>query len=183
MDLACSLILVVALSWLWLLIIFLYVVTFQLPIVFRQERIGRGEHSFTLLKFRTLKDTSGDLLQRRFFPGNFLRVTSLDELPQLWNVIKGDMSLVGPRPLPVAYLPLFSLEQRLRHSVKPGITGWAQVNGRHSISWPQKFKLDLYYIRNVSLQLDLRIIARTIRLLVSFKRDESLDEKPFTGER
>jgi len=114
--------------------------------------------------------------------GNLLRRTSLDELPQLWNVMKGEMSLVGPRPLPVQYLPLFSPEQRRRHSIRPGITGLAQVNGRHGISWEEKFSYDLYYVQHVSFLYDVHIMAMTVGLLFSFKRDVSLEEKAFTGK-
>lgn len=182
-DVVGALILVLGLSWLFLAIILLYVVTLQFPIFFTQRRVGRDEHPFTLLKFRTLAKADQDLSQRSFFPGNMMRLTSLDELPQLWNVLKGEMSLIGPRPLPVAYLPLFSPDQRLRHSIRPGITGWAQVNGRHAISWPEKFRLDIFYVKNVSFSLDLKILFKTLQLLWSFKRDVSLSERPFAGER
>lgn len=182
-DLSGSVVLLFSLSWLWLAIILLYAITFQFPIFFRQKRIGRQGKPFSLLKFRTLKDTDDDLLHRQFFPGNLLRATSLDELPQLGNVLKGDMSLIGPRPLPVRYLPLFSVEQSLRHSVRPGITGWAQVNGRHGITWPEKFGLDLYYIRHLSFRLDVAIVIKTLRLLFSFRPDVSLHEKEFRGEQ
>jgi undecaprenyl phosphate N,N'-diacetylbacillosamine 1-phosphate transferase/sugar transferase EpsL len=110
-----------------------------------------------------------------------MRFTSLDELPQLWNVIRGDMSLIGPRPLPVHYLHLFYPEQKTRHDLRPGITGLAQVKGRHNISWEDKFAFDLYYVKHISLMLDLKIFFRTLWLLVSPKQDTSLDEKPFTG--
>ena len=172
----------IMLSWLFATIILLYLFTFQLPIFFRQQRIGRDEQIFSLVKFRTLKDGPIDLTRRRFWLGNVLRFTSLDELPQLWNVLLGEMSLIGPRPLPVAYLPLFSNEQRIRHTTRPGITGWAQVNGRHQISWPQKFKLDMFYIENLSFNLDLKILFKTVQLFFAFRRDVSLEEKPFTGE-
>lgn len=181
-DVSASILLLILLSWLWAIIIFLYVVTFQFPVFFSQKRIGRNERPFILFKFRTLRNSNAPVSKRKFFPGNLIRSTSLDELPQLWNVLKGEMSLIGPRPLPVAYLPLFSQEQRRRHAVRPGITGWAQVNGRHQIAWPEKFRLDLYYVQNISFRLDLEILIKTIRLLASFKRDRSLDEKAFSGE-
>lgn len=149
---------------------------------FIQKRIGRNEKIFRLAKFRTLKEN--DLLpldQRRFAFGNLLRSTSLDELPQLLNVLKGEMSFIGPRPLLVEYLPLFTAAERERHLVRPGITGWAQVNGRNSISWAEKFRLDVFYVRHVSLSLDLEIFFKTLRLLLSFKKDKSFEESKFTG--
>ena len=182
-DFTGALLLIVVFSWLFLAIILLYVITMKFPVFFSQQRIGKGERAFTLFKFRTLKDSAGPLYERRFFPGNVIRRMSLDELPQLWNVLRGDMSLIGPRPLPIRYLPLFSADQRIRHSIRPGVTGWAQVNGRHGIPWHEKFALDNYYVRNVSFSLDLKILFKTIRLLLSFKPDVSLEEKPFTGER
>jgi len=121
------------------------------------------------------------LLERKFPLGNFLRSTSLDELPQLIHVLRGEMSLIGPRPLPLEYLPLFSKEQSLRHSVKPGITGLAQVSGRNSLSWEEKFKLDILYVRTVSFMLDMKITLKTIILLLSFKKDHSLSEQKFSG--
>lgn len=175
-------ILVIVLLWLFLLIGLLYLLSGERSLFYRQSRLGREEKVFTMWKFRTLKDDPQlSLAERRFALGSFLRFTSLDELPQLWNVLKGEMSLVGPRPLPVEYQPLFSAEQRKRFSVKPGITGWAQVNGRHGISWAKKFELDNWYIDHQSFWLDLRIIFKTIVLLLSFKKDVSLEEEPFHG--
>ncbi|MBO6899860.1 MAG: sugar transferase [Rhizobiaceae bacterium] len=138
------------------------------PVFFRQSRPGLRGLPFEMVKFRTmteLRDRNGQLLpdeQRLPAFGRILRATSLDELPELWNVIKGDMSLVGPRPLLMEYLPLYSAEQARRHEVKPGITGWAQVNGRNAITWEEKFALDVWYVDNRSLWLDLRIIGMTI---------------------
>lgn len=180
-DVVMALAMAVAFSWLFVLIIMLYILTVEYPFIFTQIRIGRGGKFFTLIKFRTLKKSDGSLQGRRFLLGDILRFTSLDELPQLWNVLKGDMSLIGPRPLPSCYLPLFSTEQALRHAVRPGITGWSQLNGRHSIAWEEKFKLDVYYVRSISFMLDVKIVLKTIGLLLSFKRDISLDERPFTG--
>jgi sugar transferase EpsL len=137
------------------------------PIFFRQQRPGLNGKPFTLLKFRTMTtehDGQGNLLPdtKRLTPfGQFLRNTSLDELPELFNVLKGDMSLVGPRPLLMQYLDRYTPEQRRRHKVTPGITGWAQVNGRNAITWEQKFKLDVWYVDNQSLWLDMKIIALT----------------------
>lgn len=138
------------------------------PVLFRQQRTGRLGKPFTLLKFRTMneeRDTRGRLLpdgERLNGLGQFLRRTSLDELPTLINVIKGDMSLVGPRPLITDYLERYSPEQMRRHLVKPGITGWNQINGRNALSWEKKFAQDVWYVDNWSLWLDLRILARTI---------------------
>jgi lipopolysaccharide/colanic/teichoic acid biosynthesis glycosyltransferase len=137
------------------------------PVLFRQVRPGLGGSSFQLVKFRTMRDARdsggkplGD--HERLTPfGKALRATSLDELPQLFNVLRGDMSLVGPRPLLMEYLPHYSPEQARRHDVRPGITGWAQVNGRNAISWEDKFRLDVWYVDNMSVRLDLKIMALT----------------------
>lgn len=170
--------------WLWLLIVLLYVACWEFPVFFKQLRTGRGEKPFLLYKFRTLStDTSKPLPERQFPLGKVLRATGLDELPQMWNILRGEMSLIGPRPLPVEYLELFSPEQRRRHEVLPGITGWAQVNGRHGIPWGEKLKLDLYYVNHLSLALDLRIAGKTIRGLFQPGKDVSLLEKPFAGEQ
>jgi len=139
------------------------------PLLFRQERPGLNGDIFNIIKFRTMTnkcDLDGNLLPvsiRLTKFGRFLRSTSLDELPGLWNVIKGNMSLVGPRPLLVEYLPLYSHSQARRHIVKPGITGWAQVNGRNTITWDEKFDLDLWYVDNQSMWLDIRILWLTIK--------------------
>ncbi len=136
---------------------------------FFQTRPGKNGTLFKILKFKTMndkKDAKGVLLSdaERLTPvGAFIRKTSLDEIPQLLNVLKGDMSLVGPRPLLVEYLPLYSEEQSLRHKVRPGITGWAQVNGRNAISWNEKFKLDVWYVRNQSFLLDIKILFLTVK--------------------
>jgi lipopolysaccharide/colanic/teichoic acid biosynthesis glycosyltransferase len=137
-------------------------------VLFCQERAGHHERIFLLYKFSTMSDkhdSNGELLpdnERMTRFGSFLRKTSLDELPQLFNVLKGDISLVGPRPLLVEYLPFYNKEQRKRHQVKPGITGWAQINGRNSITWEEKFILDLYYVENVTLMLDFKILFNTV---------------------
>ncbi|MBL7846668.1 MAG: sugar transferase [Cyclobacteriaceae bacterium] len=181
-DTLAAAILLVLLSWLFLLVGLLYLLTGERSLFFRQERLGRNEKAFTLYKFRTLKANEHlPLDKRKFTLGSFLRYLSLDELPQLWNILKGEMSLVGPRPLPVTYQPLFSAEQRKRFTVKPGITGWAQVNGRHGIPWERKFELDNWYVDHQSFRVDLRIIFKTIVLLLSFKKDISLEEEPFQG--
>lgn len=139
------------------------------PITFTQERPGKDSKIFTVYKFRTMTsdcDADGNLLsdEERLIPlGQFLRKASLDELPQLWNVLIGDMSFVGPRPLLVRYLPRYNAEQARRHDVQPGITGWAQVNGRNALSWDEKFKLDLWYLDNWSLWLDFKILLLTVK--------------------
>jgi lipopolysaccharide/colanic/teichoic acid biosynthesis glycosyltransferase len=139
------------------------------PVFFTQIRPGLGGKLFKMIKFRTMTDAcdaSGGLLpdEARLTPfGKWLRSTSLDELPELLNVLRGDMSLVGPRPLLVEYLPLYTAEQARRHEVRPGITGWAQVNGRNAISWEEKFKLDVWYVDNQSLWLDIKILWHTVK--------------------
>ena len=142
------------------------------PVLFRQPRPGLNGEVFTLLKFRTMRseDAASGLLtdeQRLTSLGRTLRATSLDELPTLWNVLRGEMSFVGPRPLLVDYLPLYSAEQARRHEVRPGITGLAQVNGRNSLSWEEKFRLDVRYVDNLSLGLDARILLATLRTVLS----------------
>ncbi len=139
------------------------------PVFFRQVRPGLHGRPFEMIKFRTMRDAAdaeGNPLsdsERLTRLGRFLRSSSLDELPELWNVLRGEMSLVGPRPLLMEYLPLYSPEQARRHEVRPGITGWAQVNGRNAISWDERFALDVWYVDNRSLRLDLRIIWLTVR--------------------
>ncbi|QEG36645.1 sugar transferase [Bythopirellula goksoeyrii] len=150
------------------------------PVIFVQTRSGKKGHPFNIYKFRTMNDatdTAGQLLSdaERLTPfGQFLRSTSLDELPELWNVLSGDMSLVGPRPLLMEYLSLYSIEQARRHDVRPGITGWAQVRGRNKTSWEERFTLDVWYVRNQSLWLDWKILVLTI-LAVLMRRDVSAD--------
>ncbi len=145
------------------------------PVFFRQKRPGLKGKQFTMIKFRTMLDVidkEGKPLpdeERLTKIGKFIRSTSLDELPELWNVIKGDMSLVGPRPLLMEYLPLYSKEQSRRHAVNPGITGWAQINGRNALSWEQKFELDVWYVDNRNMWLDIKILLLTIKKV--FKSD------------
>jgi lipopolysaccharide/colanic/teichoic acid biosynthesis glycosyltransferase len=143
------------------------------PVFFHQVRPGLNGKSFKMIKFRTMTNASapnGELLadtERLTSVGGFLRSTSLDELPELWNVIRGDMSLVGPRPLLLEYLPLYSEEQSKRHDVRPGITGWAQVNGRNTLSWEDKFSLDVWYTENRSVWLDMKILFLTVKQVFS----------------
>jgi len=174
--------LIVSFSGLLILSPLIIIITFGLFIVnhgkpfFLQPRPGKNERIFKVIKFKTMtdeKDEAGNFLpdaNRITKIGMFVRSTSLDELPQLLNVLKGDMSLIGPRPLLVQYLPLYNMQQSRRHEVRPGITGWAQVNGRNAISWQQKFELDVWYVDNFSLLLDIKIISRTIRKV--FKRED-----------
>lgn len=151
------------------------------PIFFTQERPGLGGKIFKLYKFRTMREPNPDGLldegdaERMTRLGRILRSTSLDELPQLWNVLKGEMSLVGPRPLLTEYLPLYSARQARRHDVKPGITGWAQVNGRNNLSWQEKFEFDVWYVENQSFWLDMRILMKTVKKVLS-RKDVASDD-------
>ena len=161
------------------------------PVLFRQERPGLRGEPFTILKFRTMTNEQGrdgDLLpeaERLTRVGRFLRATSLDELPELWNVVRGDMSLVGPRPLRMEYLELYSDRQARRHDVRPGITGWAQVQGRNLVSWPERLEMDVWYVENQSFWLDVKILLMT--LIVVFRGtgvspENSVTMEPFRGE-
>lgn len=160
------------------------------PVFFRQTRPGRDGKPFKMVKFRTMLDAVDkqgkplpDQLRMTSF-GSFLRGTSLDELPEIWNVIKGDMSLVGPRPLLMEYLPLYSEEQFRRHEVRPGVTGWAQVNGRNAISWEDKFKLDIWYVDNQSIWLDIKILLLTGKKVLvrdGISGDGEVTMSKFTG--
>lgn len=181
LDLFFAVMLLLLTSWIFILIRLLYWLTFQQNMVFIHPRIGKNEETFNLFKFRTLKEVDVPLSERRFLLGDFLRFTSLDELPQLINVVRGEMSLIGPRPLPVDYLPLFSAKQKFRHAVRPGISGLAQVSGRHSITWKEKFEYDYFYIHHLTFALDVKIAIKTILLLLSLRKDVSLDEKKFLG--
>ena len=166
----------------YLVIIVMVRINLGSPIFFKQERPGLNNKVFNIYKFRTMTnehDNYGNLLPdetRLTNFGRFLRSTSLDELPSLWSVLKGDMSLIGPRPLLVEYLPFFSEKQARRHEVRPGITGWAQVNGRNAISWEEKFELDVWYVDNLSIVLDIKIIWLTI-IKVLFRDGISPDNK------
>ncbi|MGU3794691.1 sugar transferase [Vibrio diabolicus] len=161
------------------------------PVLFRQTRPGLNGKPFEMVKFRTMKDAvdaQGNLLpdSERMTPfGDKLRNSSLDELPELWNVLKGEMSLVGPRPLLMQYLPLYSQEQARRHEVKPGVTGWAQINGRNAISWEDKFKLDVWYVDNRNLWLDIKILFLTVKKVFvkeGISADGHVTIEPFTGQ-
>ncbi|ENV2992888.1 sugar transferase [Vibrio vulnificus] len=161
------------------------------PVLFRQTRPGLNGKPFEMVKFRTMKDdvdAQGNPLpdSERMTPfGDKLRNSSLDELPELWNVLKGEMSLVGPRPLLMQYLPLYSPEQARRHDVRPGVTGWAQINGRNAISWEEKFKLDVWYVDNRSFWLDIKILLLTVKKVFvkeGISADGHVTIAPFTGQ-
>lgn len=168
LDILISAVALVVLSPVFLIVAILVRCKLGSPVIFHQERPGYHEKIFRLYKFRSMtdeKDEQGNLLPdgvRLTKFGKMLRATSLDELPELWNILKGDMSLVGPRPLLVRYLSRYSEEQRHRHDVKPGLTGWAQVNGRNAISWEEKFRLDLQYVRELNFLLDVKILLMTV---------------------
>lgn len=162
------------------------------PVLFRQVRPGLHGKPFEMIKFRTMKDATdkeGNALpdsERLTDFGKKLRASSLDELPELWNVLKGDMSLVGPRPLLMEYLPLYSAEQAKRHNVRPGVTGYAQVNGRNSLSWEDKFKLDTWYVEHQSLWLDMKILLKTVKKVIikdGINADGEATMTKFTGTK
>lgn len=185
-DIIFSLTVLIMLSPIFLIIAILVKIKLGGPIFFVQERIGMYNRPFKMYKFRTMrntKDSSGNLLsdnERLTKFGKILRSTSLDELPEFFNILRGEMSLIGPRPLLPEYLPLYSGEQIKRHNVLPGLTGWAQVNGRNSISWTEKFKLDVWYVENWSLKLDLKIFFLTIVKVI--KREDINQESTVTME-
>lgn len=162
------------------------------PVLFRQIRPGLNGKLFEMVKFRTMRDATDEEGRQlpdnqRMTPfGSFLRSSSLDELPELWNVLKGEMSLVGPRPLLMEYLPLYTPEQYRRHDVRPGITGWAQINGRNSLSWEDKFKLDTWYVDNRTMRLDIKIIFLTLKKVIvkeGISADGEATMSKFTGQK
>lgn len=190
-DILASLIAFTCFWWVFLIVGYLVKTKLGSPVIFKQARPGKNGKIFTMYKFRSMTDTKdkdGKLLsdaERLPEFGKLLRATSLDELPELWNVLKGEMSLVGPRPLMVRYLPRYSKEQMGRHDVLPGITGWAQVNGRNAISWNEKFKLDLFYVKNYSFLLDLKIIFLTIKTVLvkeGVSQTEEIPMEEFWGD-
>ena len=171
-DFILSLLALIILSPILLILAILVRIKLGSPIIFKQKRPGLNEKIFTVYKFRTMtdaKDEHGNLLPdeiRLTKFGKLLRSTSLDELPELFNILKGDMAIVGPRPLLVRYLPLYNDHQKHRHDVRPGFTGWAQCNGRNAITWEEKFDLDVYYTKHISLFLDLKIILKTVKVVL-----------------
>ncbi len=186
-DFTVALSLLLLLSPIILVTVFLVLIFMGRPIYFTQQRPGRDEKIFTIYKFRTMSDDvdlKGELLpdaQRLGRVGKVMRSLSLDELPQLLNILKGEMSLIGPRPLLIEYLPLYDEKQRHRHDVRPGITGWAQVNGRNAISWDEKFKYDVYYVKDLSWQLDLKISWLTLQKVI--RREDISSQHHVTVEK
>jgi undecaprenyl phosphate N,N'-diacetylbacillosamine 1-phosphate transferase len=191
-DIVLSLLFIILFCWLYLIVAILVRVKLGSPVLFKQPRPGKYEKIFDMYKFRTMtdgRDASGNLLPdaQRMTPfGSFLRKTSLDELPEMFTILKGDMSFVGPRPLLVKYLPLYNEEQHRRHEVRPGLTGWAQVNGRNLLSWEDKFEKDVYYVDNISFLLDLKIVFKTVAVVfnhsgISSETDATMEA--FTGTK
>ena len=190
LDILAAILGLLVLSPIFLLICFLLLFTNNGKPFFLQARPGRNEKIFKIIKFKSMndkKDANGELLpfdQRITRTGAFIRKYSLDEIPQLVNVLKGDMSLIGPRPLLIEYLALYNDFQKRRHNVRPGISGWAQVNGRNAISWDEKFKYDIYYVDNISFLLDLRILLLTIKKVLikeGVNKEENLNMPDFVG--
>ena len=175
LDIIISLIVIILFAWLYLILAILVRVKLGSPVIFKQARPGKDERIFKLYKFRTMtdaRDADGNLLpdgDRLTKFGKTLRATSLDELPEMFNILKGDMSLIGPRPLLVEYLPLYNAEQKHRHDVRPGLTGLAQANGRNAITWEKRFEYDVEYVGNISFSMDVKIIFQTIKTV--FKKE------------
>lgn len=194
LDIVISLTALVILSPVLLVVAVLVRVKLGSPVIFHQDRPGYHERVFKLYKFRSMTDergADGELLPdevRLTKFGKALRATSLDELPELWNILKGDMSLIGPRPLLVKYLPLYNEFQRHRHDVKPGLTGWAQVNGRNTITWEQRFEYDVYYVNHISFMMDLKILFQTVAVVfrhsdINSATDATMEAFTGTGSR
>ncbi len=191
-DILLSLIVIVLFFWLYLIVAILVRVKLGSPVIFKQPRPGKDEKVFNLYKFRTMtdaRDKDGNLLpdeDRLPEFGKKLRATSLDELPEFFNILKGDMSFVGPRPLLVKYLPLYNEEQRHRHDVRPGLTGWAQVNGRNLLSWEDRFEKDVFYVNHVSFLMDLKIVFMTVAVVFRHNDINSATDatmEAFTGTK
>lgn len=192
LDIIISFTALVILSPVLLIVAFLVRIKLGSPVIFHQDRPGYHEKVFKLCKFRSMtdaRDEHGNLLPdevRLTKFGKALRATSLDELPELWNILKGDMSLIGPRPLLVKYLPLYNEFQRHRHDVKPGLTGWAQVNGRNTISWEQRFEYDVYYVNHISFWMDVKILFQTVAVVFRHNDINSATDatmEAFTGTK
>lgn len=192
LDIICSLAALILFCWLYAIIAILVYVKLGSPVLFTQERPGKDEKIFKIYKFRTMtdaRDENGELLldaERLTKFGKALRATSMDELPEVFNILKGDMSIIGPRPLLVKYLPLYNDFQHKRHEIKPGLTGYAQVYGRNALTWEEKFEKDVYYAENVSLKLDLKILLKTIAVVftregINQEGSSSATTEPFRG--
>ena len=190
-DIIISFAFMICFFWIYILLAILVKLKLGSPVIFRQKRPGLNEKIFTMYKFRTMtdeKDEQGNLLSdkdRLTKFGKFLRSTSLDEIPELWNVIKGEMSLVGRRPLLVSYLARYNEYEKRRHEVRPGITGWAQINGRNNTTWSDRFKNDIYYVENVSFLLDIKIVTQTFLKVIRRKdinQSEDMTMKNFLEE-
>lgn len=186
LDICCALAAMIVFCWLYAIVAILVRVKLGSPVIFCQERPGKDEKIFKLYKFRSMtdeRDENGDLLPddvRLTKFGRLLRSTSLDELPEAWNILKGDMSVIGPRPLLVKYLPRYNEQQARRHEVRPGLSGYAQVHGRNSVTWEEKFDLDIWYTENVSFVLDAKLVLQTV--VVAMKRDGISSETSVTIE-
>ena len=184
-DCICCLLVLLLLWWVYAIVALLVRIKMGSPIIYKSNRIGKDEKVFQIYKFRSMTnetDENGVLLpgpQRLTKFGRLLRSTSLDEIPSLFNILNGDMSIVGPRPLPEKYAPYFYPNERQRHTVRPGLTGWAQVNGRNAVTWDDKFKMDIYYVNNMSFRLDMKIIAMTVVKVV--KRSDIIQDDQLTG--
>ncbi|RKM54279.1 sugar transferase [Butyrivibrio sp. X503] len=171
-DIILSLLVIVLFCWLYAIVAILVRVKLGSPVLFKQARPGKDEKIFNMFKFRTMtdeRDANGELLPdeiRLTKFGSFLRKTSLDELPEFFNILKGDMSFIGPRPLLVKYLPYYNERERLRHSIRPGLTGWAQAHGRNAISWEKKFEYDVWYVEHMSFLTDIRVIIDTVKAVL-----------------
>lgn len=187
LDILCSLIVLVLFWWLYIILAVLVRIKLGSPILFKQQRPGKNEKIFNMYKFRTMtdaRDEHGNLLPdevRLTKFGMMLRATSLDELPEIFNILKGDMSLIGPRPLLVQYLPRYNEEQHHRHDVRPGLTGYAQAHGRNAVSWEEKFTMDVWYTEHISMKTDLRVIVDTIKTVlkkegISSKTSATMEE-------
>lgn len=192
LDIILSLIVLILFSWLYVILAILVRIKLGSPVIFKQPRPGKDEKVFNLYKFRTMtdaRDENGELLpdsERLPAFGQKLRATSLDELPEFFNILKGDMSFIGPRPLLVKYLPLYNEEQRHRHDVRPGLTGWAQVNGRNLLSWEDKFEKDVYYVNHLSFLFDLKILFMTVAVVFRHNDVNSATDatmEAFTGTK
>ena len=192
LDIVCSILGIIVLSPILVIVSILIKLESKGPIIFKQLRAGKGSKPFYIYKFRSMKIETPNIATNDFTDshvyitriGKIIRKTSIDEIPQLFNILKGDMSIVGPRPLLTQYLPLYSEEQKKRHDVRPGLTGWAQINGRNSITWTEKFKLDVWYVKNRNFLLDLKIIFLTVKKVIikeGINQDNNVTMEYFNG--